>query len=151
MTRRTAAAAVTLAGLLALSACGGGGNEEPAEADQEAAAESAQACEEVPQGVLDNIAGGAKEGTGLAPVSGAAYRSPDFEKVYLVAMEFSAEGVENQVGVWATNSLDPAEPGMILAVDGFAKEFTTWVDAETTDAAIGPADPSADAAEACLA
>lgn len=107
------------------------------------------ACESVSKAMLKGIASGAQDGTGLKPIRGAAYKSPDFEKVYFIAMEFSADGVDSQVGVWASNSLKPGG-GILMSVDGFAKQFTVWPDAENTDAQISPADPGVEAAKSCL-
>ena len=80
---------------------------------------------------------------------GAAYRSPDFEKVWFVAAEFTATGVEPQVGVWATNSLDPSA-GILMSADNMAKQFTVWPDAATTDAQIATTDPAIGSALDCL-
>jgi hypothetical protein len=86
----------------------------------------------VDQALLDAIASGEEEGVGMVPVRGAAVRSADYEKVYFVAMEFSATGIENQVGLWATNDL--GADGLIFAVDGTAKAFTSWGHGDQTDA-----------------
>ncbi len=72
------------------------------------------------------------------------------KKVYFVAGRFNVPGVdEEQVGVWATNSLEPGG-GLILAVDGLAKEFTVWPDADTTDAAIDASSLGVEEAKKCL-
>jgi hypothetical protein len=55
----------------------------------------------------------------------------------------------NQVGVLAATALT-GSGGMVLAIDGPAKQFTTWPDADKTDAAISETDPSVAAAKACL-
>ena len=85
----------------------------------------------------------------MKPVRGVAVKSEDFSNVYMVAMEFSATGIENQVGVWATNSLT-ASGGTMMAVDGTAKEFTVWPDADQTDAAITSSDDGVAEARAAL-
>ena len=85
--------------------------------------------------LLKAIASGQEDGVGMKPVRGVAVRSKDFDKVWMVAMEFKATGIDNQIGVWATNSLN-AGGGLILAVDGMATNFTVWPDAAKTDAAI---------------
>lgn len=120
-------------------------SERPSEAPAE---EEPDGCLEVAESMLEGIATGGE--TAITPVAGAAVLSPDFSTVYFVAMKFSAEGVPDQVGVWASNSLE-AGGGIIMAVDGFAQEFTDWPDADRTDAQISKADPSVDAAKACLA
>jgi hypothetical protein len=53
------------------------------------------------------------------------------------------------VGVFAATALT-GSGGMVLAIDGPAKQFTTWPDADKTDAAISETDPSVAAAKACL-
>lgn len=111
--------------------------------------EQSDECLKVSPKLAKGIAKGEESGVGMKPGRAVAVKSPDFDKVYFIAMEFGATGIEDQVGVWASNSLKPGG-GVILAVDGFAKEFTVWPDADKTDAAIDGADPSADAAIACL-
>lgn len=49
----------------------------------------------------------------------AAVRSNDFDKVWFVAAQITGPGV-NDVGVWATNSLE-AGGGLIFAADGLAR------------------------------
>lgn len=139
MWNRAPVAAV--ASLLALTACSSGPEPE---------AEAAADCETVEQATLDSISSGAQEGTGLALVRGSAYRSPNHGEVYLVAAEFTADGIDGEVGVWATNSLDPASPGMIMSVDRMAQGFTVWPDAIGTATAISPEDPIVQTALDCL-
>lgn len=114
----------------------------------EPVAEPEVACEAAPQAVLDAIGSGAQDGTGMAVKAGQMFLSPDFSKVYFVAATFSATGVSDQVGVWATN--DPAGTGAVMSVDGTAKQFTVWPDAEKTDAAIRADDPSVNVVKGCL-
>lgn len=108
------------------------------------------ACENVDQVVLDRIAQGAQDGVGLALTRGAAIKSEQFEKAYLVAAEYTAEGVDPSVAVWFTNSIDPTEPGMMMSADATAKALTVWPDAAATDAALSAADPEVIAARDCL-
>ena len=95
------------------------------------------------------IAQGEESGVGMTPVKAAAVKSPDFQNVYFIAMEFSATGVPNQTGVWASNSLEKGG-GVIMAVDGFAQQFTMWPDADTTQASISAADASVEKAKDCV-
>ena len=134
-----------VAALVLLAGCAA--TPEPAP-EAPAAASEVAACEVAPQAVLDAIGSGAQEGTGVAVKAGQMLLSPDFSKVYFVAATFSATGVADQVGTWATN--DTAGTGLIMSVDGIAKNFTTWTDASTTDAAISGTDPSIDAVKGCL-
>ena len=92
---------------------------------------------------------GAEGGTGAKFVRASAVKSPDFAKIYFIAVEFSATGVDNQIGVFVSNSLTDGG-SRVMAVDGGATQFTVWPDADKTDAAISGADPSVAAAKACL-
>jgi hypothetical protein len=143
---RAPAAATSLVALLALTACTGGDDPEPTETTTPAAS----ACEPVPQELVDSINRGAEDGSGMVVDRAAAYRSPNHEKVYFVAGHFTAPGVDDATGVWVTNSIDPAAPGILMAADAFAQQFTVWPDADKTDAAIGLADPGIPAAKDCL-
>jgi hypothetical protein len=126
-----------------------GDSESSGSADSASDVAPSSDCVSVSAAMMDAVASGAQDRTGLMPVAAAAVKSPDFSSVYFVAMEFSATGIDNQVGVWATNSLTPGD-GLILSASSMAKEFTVWPDAAATDAAISAGDPGIRAAEACL-
>jgi len=143
MAMRTTAGVLLIVGLLA-GCAGGGKTDAPAHGTSTTPAAE---CTQAPQALLDRIATGALDGTGMVPVTGQVYLSPDYGKVYFVAMRFTATGVEDQTGVWATNGLDS---GITMSVDGFAKEFTDWPDSATTDAAIASTDPAVAVAIGCL-
>lgn len=139
---RTAPALLAVPAVFALAACGGG-SPEPAEDI---------ACESVDQAVLNSIAAGAEEDTGELTINrGSAYKSPNYGNVYFVAAEFSAAGVDKETGVWALNSIDPAEPGIIVAADAFAQGFTVYPDGDTMANSIPKASDDIDNARACLA
>lgn len=95
------------------------------------------------------IATGRQDGTGLKFKDAEAVRSKDFEKLWFVAMKFTAPGVGTEVGVWASNSLKPGG-GLIMSVDGFATEFTDWPDGGETSANLSINDDGASAAVDCL-
>lgn len=168
-TTRTALAAAAAAAALALTACSADSSDAapeaeeptsepaPAEPTTEAADEPEEPpadarCERVSKAMAAAILSGAENGTGkLAPTGrAAAVRSDDFEKLFFIAVEFKAAGVGSEVGVWASNSLQPGG-GTILAVDGMAQEFTVWPDGDTTSAAISSADDGAAEAADCAA
>lgn len=94
------------------------------------------------------IDGFASSGTGLHVTQTAAWKSPDYSKVYFVAARFTASGIKPQVGVWASNAIDGS--GSLLSVDGFAKQFSDAPDADKTDAKIGTADRGVGKAKDCL-
>lgn len=111
---RTAAAAVIAASIIVLAGCAGGGD-----------AGDGRDCHDVDPEIMAAIAEGAND-VAITPVAAAAVESDSFTDAYIVAMSFTAPGVDDsEVGVWAVASLEP--PGApFLAVDGFAHQFTDW-------------------------
>lgn len=70
-------------------------------------------------------------------VNGWIVRSDEFQRVYIVAAWIYGPGIESGAGpgVWAVGG-EPDQPGTILAVNGFAKQFTAFPNAGLTDAEI---------------
>jgi len=70
-------------------------------------------------------------------MSAWAVKSNDFNNVWMVAALIYGSGMEDGVGpgVWAISG-DFESPGLILSVNGFAKEFSLYQDASQTDAQI---------------
>ncbi len=152
----TLRATLAVAALLALAGCGGTQSEPeatsptPREAVATTTAEPTTAsaeCTPASQALLDRIATGALDGTGMVPLSGEVYLSPDYGKAYFVAVKFSATGIEDQTGVWVTNDL---EFGTTMSVDGTAINFTDWPEASKTDPNLTIADPTASVVIECL-
>lgn len=150
------AAVALLSGCSSSSTTDAGDSEEPNKPDGKSVTEPAQSakkdpgsCVHVTAAMAKAIGTGQEPGVGMKPGAIAAVKSPDFEKVYFIAMEFGASGVDDQIGVWASNSIKPGG-GILMSVDGFAQQFTVWPDADSTDAAISKADPSVAAAKTCL-
>jgi|SRR5665811_377178 len=133
MKRILIVAALGIATLVSLVGCGG---------------TTTTRAEPASDALLQEIASGEQEGVGMVPVRGMTVRSDDYEEAYFVAMEFSATGIDNQVGVWVTNDLD--DPGMVFAVDGTAKEFAVWPDGGKTDATFTMTSDGATEAKAAL-
>jgi hypothetical protein len=125
------------AALFALVGCGG-----------ESEATASGDCLTVPQEVIGAIAAGAPEGSGFVARQGMAVLGTGGE-VYFVAMRFDAAGETDMTGVWATTSITANETSSVISVDGFAKQFTVWPDAEAAFD-ISPAHASAGEAEDCL-
>lgn len=141
---RTGAIAATIL-LLSLTGCssssGAGTPVDPAEPDRE--------CLDVPADVQQTIAEGANETT-ITPVDAAAVTSLEEDGIYVVAMSFTAPGVEDpEVGVWMTHGLDLVSAGPIYAVDGFAHEFTVWPHT-VNDHELSVNEDGVDEAKACL-
>lgn len=151
--------------VLAVTACGGGSDSDSPD-DTVAAPEQAETeeprpsptpparskrCLDVEPAKLAAIAEGAEDGVGGITFStGAAVKSKDYSQVFMIAGRFTVPGVKQpQVGIWASNAL-PAGEGLLLAVDGFAQEFTDWPDADKTDAKIGLGADGTDEAKDCL-
>lgn len=105
-------------------------------------------CLPVPAGLGDGIGSGLE--SGITASNWQAVKSTDFEKVYMVAGKLSGPGMgDDTIGVWATNRLE-ASPGMILAVDGIAQEFSDWPDGDTTDAETSSTDDGVSEARDCV-
>lgn len=68
---------------------------------------------------------------------GFAVKSRDLANVYMVAAKIYGPNMEKGAGpgVWAISG-DPSAPGLTLAVDGYAKNFSDYPDASKTQAAI---------------
>ena len=149
ITRSTLAAAAMLS-LTLLTGCGGGAAGPSADpAPSTTPTPTPDGCLSVPRSLLRAIASGAEDGVSFKITRGAAVRSPDFKRVFFVAGQLAGAGGLDDAVVWVSNSLQPGG-GTFMAVDGFAQQFTVWPDADTTDAQISGADPSVDAAKACL-
>lgn len=137
-------ALITVAAVTALTACSPGTAEPSAQPE-----ETPLTCETPSQELLDFIADGAEASTGGITITrGSAYKSPNYEKVWFVAAEFNAPGVDNEVAVWATNSL--AGEGLTLAVDNMAQEFTVYPNANETSFEIPTTGDDVTNAKGCL-
>lgn len=134
------------AALIALTACSGPATTSTARVVPAAAAVD---CLDATNIAQNGIMKGAK-GAGMKFIAAKAVKSADFSKVYFIAMKFSATGVPDQVGVWASNSLEPGG-GLIMAIDGYAQQFSDWPAGSSTAAQISAADPSVARVKSCLA
>lgn len=146
-----------LIALLLVALVGCGSDDESAESAPEgrdkpansapADPEPSSDCEEPTPALLRAIEEG-NESVAFKLGNAAAYLSPDYKQVYFVAAEMSGPGLEDgDVGVWATTNL---ETGPILAVDGFARQFSVWPDSDQGQMDIGAADPGVGKAKDCL-
>ena len=124
---------------MALAACGG-----------EAKTASTEECLEVPQEALDVVASGS-DNTGFKAETGKAVKG-DTDGVYWLAMRFTADGFdgESETGVWLISGLDAASAAPVMAVDGFAKQFTHWP-SQANGTEFNGTEVKAKAATACLA
>ncbi len=148
--------------VLTLAGCGGG-DDEPATAQDTPTVERTTAaptkaprteapsrCEAVDPALLTLIAGREEAGVGgMKFTRGAAVKSRDYKNVYMIAGRFDAPGAPDSVGVWAANSKTP-DVQLILAVNGFAKEFTDWIDGDQSQANVTQAADGVSEARACL-
>lgn len=127
---------------LLLAGCGGqdGGS------SSASTSATASRCESVSQAVVDTIVSQPKS-VQMTPVKSTAVKSTDFKQVWMVAISFTAPGVEDpETGVWAVNSID--KPDLVTSVDGFAKEFTTWKDA--SERGVSQSDDGVEEARDCV-
>ena len=107
----------------------------------------ASRCQPAPAILLDSIAEGLTVDGGGGLRNGWTVRSNDYQQAYFVAAEITGPGMDGTVGIWVTT--DPSNPGLIFAVDTFAKEFSDWGDGGSTDAAFSQASDGAREAKAC--
>lgn len=114
---------------------------EPAEPEVE--------CLESPR-MAAAIAEGEQEGVGFKPRAIGVVKSDQARELYLFAVQFSATGIDAQVGVWASNALEPGE-GLLMSMDGTAQEFTVWPSGPDSSFELDPNDPAVQAARDCLA
>jgi hypothetical protein len=100
---------------------------------------------------LDSIRAGVKDIDPNNDVkTGWAVKSNDFDNVWFVSAKIYGTGMKNGSGpgVWAVSG-DQNSPGMILSVDGYAKQFSSYPDAGKTDASITMSDDGANEAQSC--
>lgn len=108
-------------------------------------------CQPASAGQLERIQAGVKGVAASNEVRMAwAIKSGDFNEVWMVAALIYGPGMETGAGpgVWAINGT-PESPGLTLAVDGFAKEFSDWPDASKTGAAINGTEDGIAEAKQC--
>lgn len=111
-----------------------------AETDAKQAAKPAVQCEAYS---IDRAASILSE-SDVAVIRAAAVRSTEHSKAWYVAIRFRGPGIESgEVGVWATNDL---AGGSIIAVDGFAKQFSNF----PPDDGFSTTDAGASAARSCV-
>lgn len=124
--------------ILSLTACGGG--------DASTSAE----CLDISQDVLDIVASGS-DTSGFKAETGKAVKG-DTDGTYWLAMRFTADGFdgESETGVWLVSGLDAATAAPVMAVDGFAKQFTNWP-TQINGTELNGTEANAKAATACLA
>ncbi len=130
--------AVLAAAALLLTGCSGGN------------AGDGRPCETVPPELLSAIAEGANDGPAITPVAAGAVKSAERSDVYIVAMSFTVDGLEDaQVGTWGIGgSLTPGS-GPLVAIDGFAAEFTVWPH-QMNGEEFSVTEDGVDEAKACL-
>lgn len=76
--------------------------------------------------LMAQIAEGANVPANVNPIKGAVMRSRDFKETYFVSIRFENVSGVQKVGTWAVSSIDPANPGITVAVDEVAHDFTHW-------------------------
>lgn len=122
---------------LSLTACSGSAESAPAP----------ELCLEVPADLQKEITD-ASTGVTISPVKAAGYKHPEYPSAYLVAIEFSSSGGDNQTGVWSTSTLEGGGP--IHAVDGTAKSFTDWKPADESVVPLDSTSAGVKESKACI-
>lgn len=107
-------------------------------------------CLVVSPSLVDSIAQGLNNAKATGKAAG--FRSSDFADVKFVAVEFIPNGLsEKEVAVFGTNDdnlSDASLDGLILAADGFAKQFSSWGESSSIELSI--ADDGAKESVECL-
>jgi hypothetical protein len=108
-----------------------------------------EGCLAISEDLLESISLGMD---GAPTGKAAGFVASDYRDIKFVAVEFVLDGVAGpQVAVFATNDSELSDnklDGLILAADGFAREFSTWGDAIDTEFSI--ADAGAMESKDCL-
>ncbi len=105
-------------------------------------------CLDVTSEKVSEIVSGQQEAVGMIPLMASAIKSLDFNNVYFIAIKFSATGIDDSVGVWATNNLETG--GTNLAIDYVAQEFSIWPWGSASEAKISANDPAVQVVTNCL-
>ena len=125
------------------------GSSTPLEDIQDAPQPTSIACEELGPALTEALATSLTVQGGGTIRSARAARSDAHERAYYVTAEIDGPGLEStgDVGLWATNSL--TDPGLIFSVNSMAREFSSWGDGRSTQAAFSASDAGAVAALSC--
>jgi hypothetical protein len=100
-------------------------------------------CEAASDGLLTAIEMGLTVRGGGSLSNGYTVKSTDFDNVSFVAAQINGEGLDDSVGVWATN--DIARGGSIFAAEALAAEFSDWGDGP----GFSPSDDGLSEARSC--
>ena len=147
-------AALLSALALALAACGGTdsgsdtSSSPPADTSGGASSSSPDNdCLKVSRAMVNGLNEGLQHGVKITRA--AAVKAQGFHNVYFIAGKLKGPGVDD-TGVWATNhGLKPGD-GLIFSVDGMAREFSVWPDADVPIFSADASDPNVDRALECL-
>lgn len=134
-----------------------GQTEEPEGPQETEGSQGESRCIPVVKQLLRQIESGlATDGEGRLRDQSFAVKSRDYEKVWMVAAEIDAPGLEGigDIAVWGTNE-DPSKKGssgLIIRANGLAAEFSDWGAAaqEGSAADLNPTDDGVAHAEACV-
>jgi hypothetical protein len=145
------------AALVVLSAggCGGDDGESVAPAGETTTedATASDRCRNVPPGLVQGIETGLTLTGGGGTLSNAkAVKSNDFKRVYFISADIDGPGLEgpDDIGTWAKSGPLRVGGGLILSVDGVAKEFSDWGDGAKTDAQLSMEEDGAEESKECV-
>ena len=89
---------------------------------------------------IDRISSGLEDGFRIR--NAYTTRSEAHQNASFVAAELVGPGVSGEVAVWIHNRL-PQDPGLLMSVDGLAKEFSVFPDATQSRASASMSDKPA--------
>ena len=141
-----------VAGVVSSWVSGGDSDSSTESASESETAQTFQSfgCLEVSETLVDSISQGFDGSTLTGRAAG--FLASQYSDVRFVAVEFVPDGLSDpEVAVFATNDDDLSDislDGLIIAVDGFAKEFSDWGEALNLELSI--ADEGAKESKECL-
>jgi hypothetical protein len=141
--------ALIAGGLLVVILAVGASNSSKKEDGQKQA--TANRCLAVPEELVASMASGLTVNDGGSLRNAQAVKSNDFENVYFVSADLQGAGLEgdDDIATFATNSLS-AGGGIIMAINGSAKEFSKFPDGSTTSFKVTVSNDGAQASQDCV-
>jgi hypothetical protein len=123
---------------------------EPTSQSQQTQTFESYGCLEVSETLVDSISQGFDSSTLTGRAAG--FIASQYSDVKFIAVEFIPDGLSDpEIAVFGTNDDDISDislNGLIISVDGFAKEFSDWGDAPNIGLSI--ADEGAEESKECL-
>lgn len=139
-------AVLAVVAVVALSATADG---DQSETESASSSTPSFTCRDVPSEMIDVLEKGLTAHGDARLEGGQAVLSNTHSQLYYIATRLYGPGLDGDVLIFASNSLDPAS-GLKMTVNSTAEEFTDWAVGRESDAQVTGFDDGAQAAESCL-